>query len=79
MIDSMRESLKSKDKLMLKAWKPKISLMQECVERAGEDSSEGSDSGRLGLKPSGWERTSFSLSVLKEATLESLRCSVLDA
>lgn len=34
------ESLETKDKLMLKALKPKISLMQECVERAGEDSGE---------------------------------------
>ena len=33
-------SLETKDKLMLKALNLKISLMQECVERAGEDGGE---------------------------------------
>lgn len=36
----MLESLKTKDKLMLKALKPKISLIQKRVERAGEDGGE---------------------------------------
>lgn len=73
----------SKDKFMLKALKPEISLMQECVETAGEDSGEWGDSDRLGLcswpKPSGWEGTSFPLSGLEEMMLESWRCLVPDA